>query len=159
MSELEVFRQSLDVSRIVMVFTIVMTLVSIVFSALTLAFQRSHNRRTVKPYCCIKRSGAGGRLRIVIKNAGLGPLFVDELLWRKDGEALPPEALERRLADRRAGNLEAIRHSALSPSEEAALVELSGAEGEADLGALLEAVKIEVRYHDIYDKKYSAREA
>jgi len=158
MSELEVFKQSLDVSRIVMAFTIVMTLVSIVFSALTLAFQRSHNRRTVKPYCCIKRSRAGGVLRIVIRNAGLGPLFVDELRLMKEGEALPLDDLEAYLERSGSGSLDDIRHSVLTPTEEAAVVEIGGAESAQALFALLESGKIEVSYHDIYEKEYRTAE-
>jgi hypothetical protein len=40
MTEVEIFKESLDVSRIVMLITIIMTIISATFSALTLAFQR-----------------------------------------------------------------------------------------------------------------------
>jgi len=47
MTEVEIFKQSLDVSRIVMLITILMAVTSVVFPALTMAFERSHNKRSI----------------------------------------------------------------------------------------------------------------
>lgn len=129
MSEVEIFKQSLDVSRIVMIITIIMTLISIVFSSLSLAFQRSHNRRSVKPYCYFKRYNEVGKNCIVVKNAGLGPMMVDDIK-SEDGV----EMCNKRFV--------------LTANEEIVVVDFG--EKNENNGS----TKIKVSYHDIYEKKY-----
>lgn len=88
MTEVEIFKQSLDISRIVMLLTILMTVISATFSALTLAFQRSHNKKSVKPLCDVCCLFDSNRIRISVKNAGLGPMIVNKIsiLEQNDNE-------------------------------------------------------------------------
>jgi hypothetical protein len=134
LNEVEIFKESLDVSRIVMIITIVMAITSVVFSALTLAFQRSHNRRTVKPYCLIKKVNSNSTTRLIIKNAGLGPMIVDRVeVIRTTG-----------ISDRKI-------KTALSPNEECLVFEEKRTSIEAE-------ATIRINYHDIYGKKYQIEE-
>jgi hypothetical protein len=50
LSEIEILKESLDVSWIFMRLAIILAVISVVFYAVTLAFQRSHNRRSEEPY-------------------------------------------------------------------------------------------------------------
>ena len=79
MTEVEIFKQSLDVSRIVMLITIIMTIISATFSALSLAFQRSHNRKSVKPLCNLIKVMDKNSVQIIVENAGLGPMIIRDI--------------------------------------------------------------------------------
>jgi len=76
MTEIEIFKQSLDVSRIAMIITIIMTVISVTFSALNLALQRSHDRKSVKPLCYINKKTTERSFSLVVENAGLGPMII-----------------------------------------------------------------------------------
>jgi hypothetical protein len=130
LNEIEIFKESLDVSRIVMIITIIMAVISVVFSALTLAFQRSHNRRTVKPYCFIKKENIGNCIQFIIKNAGLGPMIIDQIEIESNSRS---EELKKRIV--------------LAPNEESIVYE---EHNDGDI----ESTSIRILYHDIYEKKY-----
>jgi hypothetical protein len=76
MTELEVFKQSLDVSRLTLMVSLVVSIASIAFASLEMAFQRSHNIKSVRPYCEFTAKEVGDRVSIVLRNVGLGPLIV-----------------------------------------------------------------------------------
>jgi hypothetical protein len=130
LNEVEIFKESLDVSRIVMIITIIMAVISVVFSALTLAFQRSHNRRTVKPYCFIKIEYIGNGIRFITRNAGLGPMIIDRIYVISNSKS---EELNKRIV--------------LASNEECIVYE-----GNND--ANTKVISIRIVYHDIYEKKY-----
>ena len=134
MTEVEIFRQSLEVSRVVMVITIIMTLISVTFSALTLAFQRSHDIKTVKPLCGVTLRRTGMLFSVIVKNAGLGPMIVTDIRIGTEGGYAAG-------ADRQ----EKFKKMILSVNEEMTVLETEA----AALGT-----KITVEFRDIYDKAY-----
>jgi len=102
MNELEVLKNSLNISVWMLGVTLFLSVSTVTFSALNMAFQRSHNRKSVKPFCNIHTSINGTGINISIMNAGLGPMIVQKiiLLKNKDDEVksglqfidiLPPE--------------------------------------------------------------------
>jgi len=148
MTEVEIFRQSLEVSRVVMVITIIMTLISVTFSALTLAFQRSHDRKTVKPLCSLTIRRSGKFFSIIVKNAGLGPMIVTDIRFAEEGnggvEGGDDASVERQ---------EKFKKMILSVNEERSVFETWDSAAAVAPGA-----KITVYFRDIYDKKYSVSE-
>jgi len=79
MTEVEIFKESLDVSRIVMLITILMAVTSVVFSALTMAFERSHNKRSIRPFCNLIASIEGNTTFVSIRNAGMGTMILKSI--------------------------------------------------------------------------------
>lgn len=163
MTEVEIFKESLDVSRIVMLLTIIMTIVSATFSALTLAFQRSHNKKTVKPLCDAAIVADGKNPGIAVKNAGLGPMIVRELTVTDPEQGDMPfsdfcEGLLAEKADcvvyKKNGSM------ILSVNEQKTILELNrDIKLKPDIvdfvSARLSAVKLKICYRDIYDKDYT----
>jgi hypothetical protein len=133
LNEVEIFKESLDVSRIVMIITIIMAVISVVFSALTLAFQRSHNRRTVIPYCFIRKEDIGKSIRFIVKNAGLGPMIIDRVYIRSSSK-----------------NEELNNKIVLATNEESIIYEENNDENS-------NSTSIRIMYHDIYEKKYEIK--
>jgi len=163
MTEVEIFKQSLDVSRIVMLITIIMTIISATFSALTLAFQRSHNKKTVKPLCDSTKIADKKNSKIAIKNAGLGPMIIRSITVREpDREAIEfsdfCESLLLEKADciayKKPGNM------ILSVNEERTIFELNTEtkvrpETANFVFGRLSNAEIKINYSDIYDKEYT----
>ena len=141
MTEVEIFRQSLEVSRVVMVITIIMTLISVTFSALTLAFQRSHDIKTVKPLCGVTIRRMGTLFSVIVKNAGLGPMIVTDIriAVEGDGEAEKTDAESKK----------EFKKIILSVNEERSVFET-----EIEAAASAPGLKITVEFRDIYDKEY-----
>jgi len=87
MTELEFFAQTLMVSRITLAVSIFVSIITIVFGSLSMAFQRSHNRKSVKPFCNIHAFKNNGAIDINIYNAGLGPMIISRTGFvRRDGK-------------------------------------------------------------------------
>lgn len=163
MTEVEIFKESLDVSRIVMLLTIIMTIISATFSALTLAFQRSHNKKTVKPLCDAALLNDGKNPSITIKNAGLGPMIVRKLTITE------PEQVEMKFSEF-CESLLAVKadcvvfqksdNMILSLNEQRTILELNRdiklKSDVADfVSAKLAAAELKIDYSDIYDKDYT----
>jgi hypothetical protein len=144
MSEVEIFRQSLEVSRVVMIITIIMTLISVTFSALTLAFQRSHDIKTVKPLCAVRVLRTGKLFQVLVKNAGLGPMIVTDVSIAEESSAVHDAGAECR---------EKFKRMILSPNEERSVFET-----ESPAFAVDPSRKITVEFRDIYDREYSLSE-
>ena len=162
MTEVEIFKQSLDVSRIVMLITVVMAITSIVFSALAMAFQRSHNRRSIRPICSIRKRAENGKVYIFIKNCGLGPMIlknfniVDSNNTNINGEKNPIES-EGYCIHKTAINDEV----ALAVNEEYDLLEMTNGniQKEEQISESLNAYKIWIVITDVYEKEmYIERE-
>jgi hypothetical protein len=79
MTEFEILKENLEITRVVMIITVIMAIITATFSALDVAFQRSHNKRTIRPYCSIHRSITNNNIAIYLKNAGLGPLIIADV--------------------------------------------------------------------------------
>ena len=102
MNELEVLKNSLNISIWMLGVTLFLSVSTVTFSALNMAFQRSHNRKSVKPFCNIHKLINGSGLSISIMNAGLGPMIIQKIVLLKNtnddvktgkpiSDLLPPE--------------------------------------------------------------------
>lgn len=161
MTELEVFQKSLEVSRATLVVSVLLSVASMVFAILGMAFQRSHNKRSLRPLCDLRLEASGQAFRLGLRNAGLGPLILESVSLRpREGSAA--ESLEDvirgalPLAERR--RYRGLPHPGLvlGPGESLALAELplEDAAGIGRLTKALEAASIEVGYTDIYGRAY-----
>lgn len=79
MNELEVFQKSLEISRITLIISIVLSVSSMVFAILGMAFQRSHNKRSVRPLCDIRLEDLEAVFKLGVYNSGLGPMIVTKV--------------------------------------------------------------------------------
>jgi len=163
MTEIEIFKQSLDVSRIAMIITVIMTVISVTFSALNLAFQRSHDRKSVKPLCCIDKKKAGRSYSIVVENAGLGPMII------KAVSAIGPDQKTDDLSGYLEGLLdEGQKESIVILATSNLVIPSNGSKtilqiddgngipgkGFEELCQKLDQTRILLNYRDIYDKRY-----
>lgn len=57
-----------------------MALGAITFSALTVAFDRSHHRKSIRPFCNVYQNFTSTELCISIENAGMGPMLIHTIL-------------------------------------------------------------------------------
>jgi hypothetical protein len=61
-----------------------MALGAITFSAITMAFDRSHQRKDVRPFCNINQNITNTEIQICIENAGMGPMLIHNILLLKN---------------------------------------------------------------------------
>ena len=69
----------LDLTSVILLITVIVSLVTSIMSILTMAFQRSHNVKVVKPFCNVHKSITKDNIGLSIMNAGLGPMFVKSI--------------------------------------------------------------------------------
>jgi hypothetical protein len=102
MNELEVLKNSLNISVWMLCVTLFLSVSTVTLSAINMGFQRSHNRKCVKPFCNIHALMNASGISISIMNAGLGPMIIQKIVLLKknndtarDGlqlpDLLPPE--------------------------------------------------------------------
>jgi hypothetical protein len=141
MTELEVFKQSLDVSRLTLMVSLFVSTASIVFASLEMAFQRSHNKRSVKPLCELSAKGEGERAIIVLRNVGLGPLILSSLSLSGEGARARAELVAL---------LELPEEGLVIPPLEKREILSFPEEGREDA----EGLELKIEYRDIYDRKH-----
>lgn len=74
----------MDTATGLLITTAIMALGAITFAALTMAFDRSHNRKTVRPFCNIHNKVTDTEIRISIQNAGMGPMRIQKIVLLKN---------------------------------------------------------------------------
>ena len=74
----------METSTALLITTMIMALGAITFSALTMAFDRSHQRKSVRPFCNINQNVTSAEIRISIENAGMGPMLIQNILLLKN---------------------------------------------------------------------------
>lgn len=70
----------MNTSIALLITTMVMALGAITFSSLTMAFERSYHRKSVRPFCNIHQNVTNKKLCISIENAGMGPMLIQSIL-------------------------------------------------------------------------------
>jgi hypothetical protein len=165
MTEVEIFKQSLDVSRIVMLITIIMTIISATFSALSLAFQRSHNRKSVKPLCNLIKIMDKNSVQIIVENAGLGPMIIRDIaLTSTDSKNINLcTYFDKLLSNRNVFFIELKREIIIPANEQKIIFELKASDNDKsidmnDLIIKLKKNELVINYCDIYDKEYRINE-
>jgi hypothetical protein len=175
MTELEVFQKSLEVSRITLIITICLSLSSMVFAILEMAFQRSHNKKSVKPLCDLDIEEGEGRLCLSIRNLGLGPMIVRRITsgepehedksgkadgTKKEDEEAPStsedfrDCLPGRIAY--AAILPFRDEYVLAPGGSLTMVEYAGGESKAvsRIKKALDGKVLTIAYEDIYEQRH-----
>lgn len=160
MTEIDILKQSLNVSLGMLFVTVFLSVCTVTISAITMAFQRSHNRKSVKPLCNIVRytDDSGGGIKII--NAGLGPMIVSSVAVEGDDpkgiDAILPAGCE---LDRQmevndshvipAGSEDVLFHYRFTAKQNRI----------SDPAAVGDAVGryLSVEYKDIYDHKYEKK--
>jgi hypothetical protein len=79
MDEIGILLESLTISRITLKISISVSIITIILGVLSLAFQRSHNRKSVMPYCNIIKRNYENLIEIAIVNSGLGPMIIKHI--------------------------------------------------------------------------------
>jgi hypothetical protein len=159
MTEFEILKENLEITRVVMIITVIMAIITATFSALDVAFQRSHNKRTIRPYCSIHRSITNNSIAIYLKNAGLGPLIIADVILTNDkdesminGNIIPYyKGVESSIR-------ETIRYSETRIVPSLAEVCIMDVKNEsAGNNSLIEQyldISLCIEYRDLYDHKY-----
>jgi hypothetical protein len=161
MTELEVFQKSLDVSRITLVVSIVLSVSSVVFAILGMAFQRSHNKKSVRPLCDLRIEHGESGLSLAIHNLGLGPMIIGKLVLRAE-PGLPETTIAACLPGRHTGlHVASLRQgNVLAPG--GSLVLLASTSDADPLYRLESAIggrTLLVEYQDIYDRVFRKEES
>lgn len=94
MNEVELLRNSLNISVWMLCVTVFLAVSTVTISAINMGFQRSHNRKSVKPFCnvhsLINETGIG----INIMNAGLGPMIIEKIVLLKNPDDAPEHEIQ-----------------------------------------------------------------
>ena len=157
----------MDMAGALVLATSVMALGAITFSALSLAFQRSHSRKSVRPFCNVFQRESGSEMRVSIQNAGMGPLRILKIVLLENES----DSVDAGISLEEAFSTEATRSVALhrldgfvlAPLQEVELLRCAVSAAE-DEGANLAMRKLagrflEIVYLDIYDDAYEKIEA
>ena len=157
----------MDMAGALVLATSVMGLGAITFSALSLAFQRSHSRKSVRPFCNVLQRESENEMHISIQNAGMGPMRIQKIvLLEHEGdsiqngvpleEAFPAEAARDVILHR----LDAF---VLAPLQEVEVFRIayraSSEEASSGITSSLFGRYLGVTYLDIYDDAYEKKEA
>ena len=157
----------MDMAGALVLATSVMGLGAITFSALSLAFQRSHSRKSVRPFCNVLQCESDNEMHISIQNAGMGPMRIQKIvLLEYEGdsiqsgvpleEAFPAEAARGVILHR----LDAF---VLAPLQEVEVLRIvyraSSEEAASGFTSSLFGRYLGVTYLDIYDDAYEKKEA
>jgi len=94
MNEVELLRNSLNVSVWMLCVTVFLAVSTVTIGAINMAFQRSHNRKSVKPFCNIHKFTDSLSVSISIMNAGLGPMVVQKIVLLKNSDDNPKSGLQ-----------------------------------------------------------------
>ena len=154
MTEVEIFKQSLDVSRIVMLITIVMAVTSVVFSALTMAFERSHNKRSIKPFCNLIALVDGEELFLKIENAGMGTMILKSIkIVSESSEEIELEHLRNGYPGWKIDLLKIDCEIGIAINEEIRILKMKNITDKKAIEELNE-YRLVINYTDLYDQDY-----
>jgi len=154
MTEVEIFKQSLDVSRIVMLITIVMAVTSVVFSALTMAFERSHNKRSIKPFLNLIALAEGEELLLKIKNVGMGTMILNSIkIVSGSSEEVELENLKNRYPGCKIDVLKIDHEIGISINEEIDILRMKNTIDDKTIEEMHD-YRIVIKYSDLYDQDY-----
>lgn len=157
----------MDTATALVIATSIMALGAIIFFALSLAFQRSHSRKSVRPFCNINQRMMDTGMSVSIQNAGMGPMRIQKavLLTSEDDTIQAGIPLESAFpAEFKSGVF--IPHMnayVLAPLLEIELFRCDFGIFDEESAALLRSVLngkfLGIEYSDIYDDAYERKEA
>ena len=157
----------MDMAGALVLATSVMGLGAITFSALSLAFQRSHSRKSVRPFCNVLQRESENEMHISIQNAGMGPMRIQKIvLLEHEGDSSQSgvpleEAFSAEAA--RGVILHRLDGFVLAPLQEVEVLRIayraSSEEAAGGITSSLFGRYLGVTYLDIYDDAYEKKEA
>ena len=163
MTEIQLLRQDMDISRAMMLITIIVAVTSIVFSSITKAFERSYDRKSLRPYLNLIPGISTNAISLEIANAGLGPMLIQKLvlLDRKTHAIMeltslpsffPPDAkLE--------GQYRSFNGYILASSKQLSLFQFEDncSPRNSSISSIkesLERYSLQIEYQDVYERNY-----
>lgn len=157
----------MDMSAALVIATSIMALGAITFSALSLAFQRSHSRKSVRPFCNVTQRINDTEIRVGIQNAGMGPMRIQKVvLLANEGDPIKagiPLAEAFPVEFRPEGAIRHLDSYVLAPLLEAELFRCDFATCDGEATALLKSKLngsfLGIEYSDLYDEVYEKKEA
>jgi hypothetical protein len=161
MTEIQVLSQNLMITRTIMLTTILVAITSIVFSSITMAFERSHNVKSLRPFVNVLQFSDQNTLSVTIDNAGLGPMLIKRITYFLKTE---PTTNGKVLAEILPEEINAVNcfvcsevyalaaHSQLKVFEYYA--EKKDAESLSKLKAIMNGYVLRIEYRDVYDHEY-----
>ena len=156
----------MDMAGALVLATSVMGLGAITFSALSLAFQRSHSRKSVRPFCNVLQRESENEMHISIQNAGMGPMRISKIvLLEHEGDSIQDGIpLEEAFSAEAASGviLHRLDGFVLAPLQEVEVLRCavctSGGGAESGIPSDLAGRFLGVTYLDIYDDAYEKKE-
>jgi hypothetical protein len=157
MTEIQVLAQDLMISRTIMLTSILMAIVTVVFSSITMAFERSYNVKSLRPFVNLLQVFDQQTLSLSIENAGLGPMLIERVSFvLKEGSDQAGKAIEAILPGEREGlgyfNYPGIY--SLAARGKLTLLDCKNLALLPDLAKSLADYSICVEYRDVYDHGY-----
>lgn len=142
---------------------VVISIIALIFTAVTLYFQRQHNRLSVRPIAIVTVGDYEHRLSVFLQNEGLGPLIIKELRFRDESGNI-----ESALLDFFGEKFDDVEWStftsdidgwAIRPGKYRTLIELEGDPLDEDfilirdeVRKVLAPITVHLKYQDIYKK-------
>jgi hypothetical protein len=168
MNELEVLKNSLNISIWMLCITLFVSVSTIAIGAINMAFQRSHNRKSVKPFCNIHKTMERDSISISIMNAGLGPMIIQRIVLLNKPDDAPDNGVP--LSDILPSGLKydkVLNHNdsyILSSMGEMILLQYTGIPGNKKstidmVKNSLKSLYLCIVFKDIYDRTYEKKES
>lgn len=157
----------MDTAFALVLATSVMALGAITFSALSLAFQRSHSRKSVRPFCNVNQRTTETGITLSIQNAGMGPMRIHKVVLLSKEEDSTQAELSLQEAFPAETKTEVRVHPldgyVLAPLQEVELFrcvfDTADSEGMTIWRNKHNGNFLEIIYSDIYDDFYEKKEA
>jgi hypothetical protein len=140
-----------------MLTTILVAITSIVFSSITMAFERSHNVKSLRPFVNVMQVLDQSMLSLSVVNAGLGPMLIERITFLLKDDLAAPGKL---LADILPAGLQSTQVFvpteiyALAARDQLKLFECCNAAEFLSLKERLNKYSLSIEYRDVYDHEY-----
>jgi hypothetical protein len=157
MTEIQVLAQDLLISRTIMLTTILVAITSIVFSSITMAFERSHNVKSLRPFVNLLQVYDQNRVSLSIANAGLGPMLIERITYLSKNDPNPQGKLLTDILPigfQTAQVFVCNEIYTLAAHDRLTLFEYSGAAALPMLRESLKGLSLCIEYRDVYDHEY-----
>ncbi|HEX7555607.1 MAG TPA: hypothetical protein VF338_03205 [Leptolinea sp.] len=167
MTEIQVLKQDLDISRTIMLATIIVAISSIVFSSITMAFERSHNVKSFRPFVNLYQTLTNNMLSLSIANPGLGPMLINKITLvikgddgKEEGKSLA-EVLPSNLVYEAMFNYPGVYVLASKHQLKLFQYTENNPSNSSNIPAIKEELKhysVSIEYQDVYEHRYQKTE-
>jgi hypothetical protein len=161
MTEIQALAQNLMITRTIMLTTILVAISSIVFSSITMAFERSHNVKSLRPFVNVHQFSDQNTISLSIENAGLGPMLIERISYFSKSQ---PQSEGKLLSEmipaelKMTNNFSCSEVYALAAHDHLVVFEYTAEKKDAGslttLKTLLTDYVLHIEYRDVYDREY-----